>query len=50
STNSATRAVNTTSTQGAADSSTTVENLSDSMIYSFSASQLSILQLDNEDL
>ncbi|GJV73093.1 ribonuclease H-like domain-containing protein [Tanacetum coccineum] len=45
STNSATRAVNTaqgvntTSTQGAADSSTTVENLSDVVIYSFFASQ-----------
>ncbi|GJZ86331.1 putative reverse transcriptase, RNA-dependent DNA polymerase [Tanacetum coccineum] len=56
STNSATRAintaqgVNTASTQGAADSSTTVENLSDIVIYSFFASQLSIPQLDNEDL
>ncbi|GKA11233.1 hypothetical protein Tco_0690666 [Tanacetum coccineum] len=56
STNSATKAVNTTqgvntaSTQGAADSSTTVENLSDVMIYSFFASQPSIPQLDNEDL
>nr|GEX68431.1 hypothetical protein [Tanacetum cinerariifolium] len=56
STNSTTRAVNTaygvntTSTQGAADSSTTVENLSDAMIYSFFASQPSILQLDNKDL
>ncbi|GJS95942.1 hypothetical protein Tco_0802910 [Tanacetum coccineum] len=56
STNSATRAVNTAqgfntaSTQGAADSSTTVESLSDVVIYSFFASQLSILQLDNEDL
>ncbi|GKF64646.1 hypothetical protein Tco_0188094, partial [Tanacetum coccineum] len=55
-TNSATRAVNTTqgvntaNTQGAADSSTTVENLSDAVIYSFSASQPSIPQLDNEDL
>ncbi|GKA78469.1 hypothetical protein Tco_0785006 [Tanacetum coccineum] len=45
STNSATRAVNTAqgvntaSTQGAADSSTTIENLSDAMIYSFFASQ-----------
>nr|GEU95254.1 ribonuclease H-like domain, reverse transcriptase, RNA-dependent DNA polymerase [Tanacetum cinerariifolium] len=45
STNSTTRAVytaqgvNTASTQGAADSSTTVENLSDAMIYSFFASQ-----------
>nr|GEY26935.1 hypothetical protein [Tanacetum cinerariifolium] len=56
STNSTTRAVNTTqgvntaSTQGAADSSMTVENLSDAMIYYFFASQLSIPQLDNEDL
>ncbi|GJU59583.1 putative ribonuclease H-like domain-containing protein [Tanacetum coccineum] len=56
STNSATRAVNTAysintaSTQGAADSSTTIENLSDAVIYSFFASQPSILQLDNEDL
>ncbi|GKB17738.1 ribonuclease H-like domain-containing protein [Tanacetum coccineum] len=56
STNSATRAVNTAqgvntaSTQGAADSSTTVENLSDVVIYSFFASQPSTPQLDNEDL
>ncbi|GJX07640.1 ribonuclease H-like domain-containing protein [Tanacetum coccineum] len=56
STNSATRAVNTAqgvntaSTQGAADSSTTVENLSDAVIYSFFASQPSIPQLDNKDL
>ncbi|GJZ99642.1 ribonuclease H-like domain-containing protein [Tanacetum coccineum] len=56
STNSATRAVNTargvntTSTQGATDSSTTIENLSDAVIYSFFASQPSIPQLDNEDL
>ncbi|GJT86535.1 ribonuclease H-like domain-containing protein [Tanacetum coccineum] len=56
STNNATRTVNTSqgvntaSTQGAADSSTTVENLSDAMIYSFFASQPSIPQLDNEDL
>ncbi|GKF10636.1 ribonuclease H-like domain-containing protein [Tanacetum coccineum] len=55
-TNSATRAVNTAqgintaSTQGAADSSTTIENLSDAVIYSFFASQPSIPQLDNEDL
>ncbi|GJR75867.1 hypothetical protein Tco_0088232 [Tanacetum coccineum] len=54
-TNSATRAVNTAgvntaSTQGAADSSTTVENLSDAVIYSFFASQPSTPQLDNEDL
>ncbi|GJW54560.1 hypothetical protein Tco_0098645 [Tanacetum coccineum] len=38
------------STEGATDSSKTVENLSDVMIYSFFASQPSILQLDNEDL
>ncbi|GKB74833.1 hypothetical protein Tco_0936245 [Tanacetum coccineum] len=56
STNSATRAVNTAqgvntaSTQGVAGSSTTVENLSDAVIYSFFASQPSIPQLDNEDL
>ncbi|GJY41248.1 ribonuclease H-like domain-containing protein, partial [Tanacetum coccineum] len=56
STNSATRAVNTAqgvntaSTQGVVDSSTTVENLSDAVIYSFFASQPSIPQLDNEDL
>ncbi|GJR79488.1 ribonuclease H-like domain-containing protein [Tanacetum coccineum] len=36
--------------QGAANSSTTVENLSDAVIYSFFASQPSIPQLDNEDL
>ncbi|GJT15012.1 putative reverse transcriptase domain-containing protein [Tanacetum coccineum] len=48
--NSATRVVNTASTQGAADSSTTIENLSDAVIYSFFASQPSIPQLDNEDL
>ncbi|GKF98767.1 ribonuclease H-like domain-containing protein, partial [Tanacetum coccineum] len=35
---------------GAVDSSTTVKNLSDAMIYSFFASQLSIPQLYNEDL
>ncbi|GJR93161.1 hypothetical protein Tco_0265335 [Tanacetum coccineum] len=56
STNSATRAVNTAqgintdSTQVVAHSSTTVENLSDAIIYSFFASQPSIPQLDNEDL
>ncbi|GKF93567.1 hypothetical protein Tco_0283267 [Tanacetum coccineum] len=56
SSSSTNRAVNTTqgvniaSTQGAVDSSTTVENLSDAVIYSFFASQLSIPQLDNEDL
>nr|GEV94306.1 hypothetical protein [Tanacetum cinerariifolium] len=42
--------VNTANTQGAADSSTTVENLSDAVIYSFFASQPSIPHLDNEDL
>nr|GEV98858.1 reverse transcriptase domain-containing protein [Tanacetum cinerariifolium] len=42
--------VNTASTQGAPDSSTTFENLSDYVIYSFFASQTSISQLDNEDL
>ncbi|GKB64431.1 ribonuclease H-like domain-containing protein [Tanacetum coccineum] len=36
--------------EGAADSSKTNENLSDVVIYSFFASQPSILQLDNEDL
>ncbi|GKD82151.1 ribonuclease H-like domain-containing protein, partial [Tanacetum coccineum] len=56
STNSATRAVNTTqgvntaSTQVVANSSTTVENLSDAVIYSFFTSQPSTPQLDNEDL
>ncbi|GKE33845.1 hypothetical protein Tco_1453167 [Tanacetum coccineum] len=56
STNNTTRVVNTAqgvniaSTQGAADSSTTVENLSDAVIYSFFASQPNIPQLDNEDL
>ncbi|GKF35847.1 hypothetical protein Tco_0112605, partial [Tanacetum coccineum] len=56
STNNVTRAVNTAqgvntaSTQGAADISTTAENLSDDVIYSFFASQPSILELDNEDL
>ncbi|GJR33874.1 hypothetical protein Tco_1209558 [Tanacetum coccineum] len=56
STNSKTRAVNTgqgvntASNQGVADSSTTVENLSDAIIYSFFASQPSTPQLDNEDL
>ncbi|GKA05071.1 hypothetical protein Tco_0684191, partial [Tanacetum coccineum] len=56
STNNATRAVNTTqdvnttSTQGAVDSSITVKNLSDAVIYSFFASQQSTSQLDNEDL
>ncbi|GJT23890.1 hypothetical protein Tco_0893827 [Tanacetum coccineum] len=56
STNSATRAVNafqgvnTASTQGASHILTTVENLSDAVIYSFFASQLSVPQLDNEDI
>ncbi|GKF71640.1 hypothetical protein Tco_0207754, partial [Tanacetum coccineum] len=56
STNSASRAVNTTqgvniaSTQGVADCSTTIKNLSDVVIYSFFAIQPSIPQLDNEDL
>ncbi|GJT16813.1 hypothetical protein Tco_0875519 [Tanacetum coccineum] len=45
-----TEGVNTASTQDAANSSTTVENLSDAVIYSFFASQPSIPQLDNEDL
>ncbi|GJX99221.1 ribonuclease H-like domain-containing protein [Tanacetum coccineum] len=40
----------TNSHSGAVDSSTTVENLSDGVIYSFFASQLSTPQLDNEDL
>ncbi|GKC17658.1 hypothetical protein Tco_1014440 [Tanacetum coccineum] len=40
----------TNSHHGDADISTTVENLSDVMIYSFFASQPSIPQLDNEDL
>nr|GEV30617.1 hypothetical protein [Tanacetum cinerariifolium] len=42
--------VNTTNTQCAADSSTTIENLSDAVIYSFFASQPGIPHLDNEDL
>nr|GEU63366.1 putative ribonuclease H-like domain-containing protein [Tanacetum cinerariifolium] len=42
--------VNTASTQGVADSSTTVENLSDAVIYFFFAGQPSNPQLDNEDL
>ncbi|GJS93716.1 ribonuclease H-like domain-containing protein [Tanacetum coccineum] len=56
STNSATRVVNTAqgvntaSTQDAADSLTTIENLSDAVIYSFFANQPSTPQLDNEDL
>nr|GEW12655.1 ribonuclease H-like domain-containing protein [Tanacetum cinerariifolium] len=44
------KGVNTANTQGVANSSTTIENLSDAMIYSFFASQPSIPQLDNEDL
>ncbi|GJZ37235.1 ribonuclease H-like domain-containing protein [Tanacetum coccineum] len=56
STNNATRAVNTAqgvntaNTQGAADSLTTVKNLSDAVIYSFFAIQPSIPQLDNKYL
>nr|GEY35421.1 ribonuclease H-like domain-containing protein [Tanacetum cinerariifolium] len=56
STNNTTRAVNTAqgvntaSTLGATNSSITVENLSDAVIYSFFTSQPSIPQLDNEDL
>ncbi|GKE11771.1 hypothetical protein Tco_1415322 [Tanacetum coccineum] len=42
--------VNTASTQGVANSSATIKNLSNSVIYSFFASQLSIPQIDNEDL
>nr|GEX02065.1 hypothetical protein [Tanacetum cinerariifolium] len=42
--------VNTASTQGAADSSKTVENLSDAVIYSFFSSQPSIPQPHNKDL
>nr|GEV02443.1 hypothetical protein [Tanacetum cinerariifolium] len=42
--------VNTASTQGAVDSSTIVENLSDAVIYSFFSSQPSIPQLNNEYL
>ncbi|GJW60813.1 ribonuclease H-like domain-containing protein [Tanacetum coccineum] len=42
--------VNTASTQSAADSSTTVKNLSDALIYSFFATQPNTLQLDNKDL
>ncbi|GJZ91078.1 ribonuclease H-like domain-containing protein [Tanacetum coccineum] len=56
STNSVTRAVNTAQgvntacTEGVVDSSGTVKNLSDAVIYSFFASQPNIPQLDNEDL
>ncbi|GKB94447.1 hypothetical protein Tco_0980584 [Tanacetum coccineum] len=42
--------VNTASTQGAADSSKSAKNLSNTMIYSFFVSQPSIPQLNNEDL
>ncbi|GJT39146.1 hypothetical protein Tco_0939011 [Tanacetum coccineum] len=55
-TNNATRAVNTAqgvntaSTQGATNSLTTIENLSNAVIYSFFSSQPSTPQLDNEDL
>ncbi|GKF13006.1 ribonuclease H-like domain-containing protein [Tanacetum coccineum] len=40
----------TNSHNGATDSSTTIKNLSDAVIYSFFASQPSFPQLDNEDL
>nr|GFA62467.1 hypothetical protein [Tanacetum cinerariifolium] len=40
----------TASTQTTAVNSTTIDNLSDAIIYSFFASQLNSLQLDNEDL
>ncbi|GJR38355.1 hypothetical protein Tco_1214039 [Tanacetum coccineum] len=55
-TNSTTRVVNTAqgvntaSTQGTADSLTTIENLSDAVIYSFFTSQPSTSPLDNKDL
>nr|GEX10229.1 hypothetical protein [Tanacetum cinerariifolium] len=42
--------VNTASTQGVVYSSTTIEKLSDAVIYSFFSSQPSISRLDNEDL
>ncbi|GJR41591.1 hypothetical protein Tco_1309694 [Tanacetum coccineum] len=42
--------VNTASPQGTIDHSTTVDNLSDAVIYSFFSSQPSSPQLDNEDL
>nr|GEX51077.1 hypothetical protein [Tanacetum cinerariifolium] len=42
--------VNTASTQGVADSSKLVENLSDAVIYSFFSNQPNISQLDNKDL
>ncbi|GJV18960.1 ribonuclease H-like domain-containing protein [Tanacetum coccineum] len=42
--------VNIASTQGTADSLTTIKNLSDAVIYSFFASQPSTPLLDNEDL
>ncbi|GJT05249.1 hypothetical protein Tco_0839711 [Tanacetum coccineum] len=44
------RDVNTASTQGVVNTLTTMENLSNAVIYSFFASQPSIPQLDNEDL
>ncbi|GJW57432.1 ribonuclease H-like domain-containing protein [Tanacetum coccineum] len=44
------QSVNTACTQGAIDSSKSAKNLSNAMIYSFFASQPSILQLDNEYL
>ncbi|GJV77764.1 ribonuclease H-like domain-containing protein [Tanacetum coccineum] len=46
----AAQGVNTASTQGAAGSLKSTKNLSNTMIYSFFASQPSIPQLDNEDL
>nr|GEV66269.1 hypothetical protein [Tanacetum cinerariifolium] len=45
-----TSSLTTNSHNGAANSSKTVKNLSDAVIYSFFASQPSIPQLDNEDL
>ncbi|GKD94665.1 retrovirus-related pol polyprotein from transposon TNT 1-94, partial [Tanacetum coccineum] len=45
-----TSSTTTNSHNGDVDSSTIVENLSDAMIYCFFTSQLSIPQLDNEDL
>nr|GEU56322.1 hypothetical protein [Tanacetum cinerariifolium] len=45
-----TQGVNNANTQGATDTLTTVEKLSDAVIYSFFTNQPSIPQLDNEDL
>ncbi|GJZ87445.1 ribonuclease H-like domain-containing protein [Tanacetum coccineum] len=50
STNNASGAVNTASTQGVADSSKSGDNFNNAMIYSFFTSQPSIPQLDNEEL